>query len=259
MATPATPVAQPPRAVSPGRQLFVQTRVELTMTLRQGERVLVTLFIPVLLLIFFSALKIIPVGANETATAVLLPGVLALAIMAAGMVSLGIATAYERHYGVLKRLGCSPLSRACLLVAKVLSVLALELIQAVLLLGVAALFYGWHAGGSLALAVLATALGTATFAALGLAMAGGLRAEATLASANALYLLFLLLGGGILPLDHLPVALATLAQFLPAAALTRALQGTMLAGQPFPGAALLTLALWMVLLLALAIKTFKWE
>jgi ABC-2 type transport system permease protein len=239
--------------------LLAQTRIELVMTLRQGERVLVTLFIPVLLLVFFSALQIIPPGANETASDVLLPAVLALAIMAAGMVNLGIATAYERHYGVLKRLGSSPLSRLCLFAAKVISVLVLELIQIVLLLGMAVLFYGWHAGGSLALAVLTTALGTATFAALGLALAGGLRAEATLAGANALYLLFLLIGGGILPLDHLPAPLAALAPFLPAAALTRALQATMLAGQPFPGAALLTLALWMILLLALALKTFKWE
>lgn len=261
MATTSMPFAQAeqPRAASFGKQLLVQTRVELAMTLRQGERVLVTLFIPVLLLIFFSALKIIPVSANETATDFLLPGILALAIMAAGMVSLGIATAYERHYGVLKRLGSSPLPRSGLILAKVISVLVLELIQIILLVGVAVLFYGWHANGSLALAVLAAVLGTATFAALGLAMAGGLRAEATLAGANGLYLIFLLIGGGILPLDHLPGPLASLAQLLPAAALTQALQGTMLAGQPFPGGAFLTLAIWTVLLLALAMKVFKWE
>jgi len=259
MARSVTTLPEPPRAASSGRQLLVQTRIELVMALRQGERVLVTLFIPVLLLIFFSALKVIPLQAKETAADLLLPGVLALAIMAAGMVSLGIATAYERHYGVLKRLGSSPLSRSCLILAKVISVLVLEMIQIVLLVGSAVLFYHWHAGGSLALAVLTTVLGTATFAALGLAMAGGLRAEATLAGANALYLIFLLIGGGIVPLEALPAPLAALAQLLPAAALTRALQGTMMAGQPFPGTALLTLTLWMVLLLAVAIKTFRWE
>lgn len=248
-----------PRAASFGKQLLTQTRIELAMTLRQGERVLVTLFIPILLLIFFSALKIIPTSAKESATDFLLPGVLALAIMAAGMVSLGIATAYERHYGVLKRLGSSPLPRSGLILAKVISVLVLELIQIILLVGVAVLFYGWRPGGSLTLAVLAAILGTVTFAALGLAMAGGLRAEATLAGANALYLIFLLIGGGILPLDHLPGPLAGLSQLLPAAALTQALQGTMIAGQPFPGSAFLILAIWAVIILAVAIKTFKWE
>lgn len=248
-----------PRAASFGKQLLAQTRIELSMTLRQGERVLVTLFIPILLLIFFSALKIIPVTATESATDFLLPGVLALAIMAAGMVSLGIATAYERHYGVLKRLGSSPLPRSALILAKVISVLILELLQTLLLIGVAVLFYGWRPTGSLPLAVLAATLGTVTFAALGLAMAGALRAEATLAGANALYLIFLLIGGGILPLDHLPAPLATLAQLLPPAALTQALQHTMSAGQTFPGSAFVILAIWAVLILALAIKTFRWE
>lgn len=248
-----------PRTASFGKQLLSQTRIELAMTLRQGERVLVTLFIPVLLLIFFSALKIVPVSPGTSATDFLLPGVLALAIMAAGMVSLGIATAYERRYGVLKRLGSSPLPRGGLILAKVISVLVLELIQIIVLVAVAMLFYGWRPAGDLPLAVLGVALGTVTFAALGLAMAGGLRAEATLAGANGLYLIFLLIGGGILPLDHLPAPLAALAQLLPPAALTQVLQDTLIADHPFPGGAFLTLAIWAVIILIVAITTFKWE
>jgi ABC-2 type transport system permease protein len=103
------------------------------------------------------------------------------------------------------------------------------------------------------------ALGTVTFAALGLAMAGALRAEMTLAGANALYLLFILLGGGILPLSHLPAPLAAIAQYLPAAALTEALQAAMTNGTAFPGSALLVLAIWAAIILLLAIRTFKWE
>lgn len=248
-----------PRAASFGKQLLAQTGIELSMTLRQGERVLVTLFIPILLLIFFSALNIIPTTGGESTIDFLLPGVLALAIMAAGMVSLGIATAYERRYGVLKRLGSSPLPRGGLILAKVIAVLVLELIQIVILVAVAMLFYGWRPAGSLPLALLGVALGTVAFAALGLAMAGTLRAEATLAGANGLYLIFLLIGGGILPLDHLPAPLAALAQLLPPAALTQVLQNTLVAGQPFPGGAFLTLTIWAALILLVAITTFKWE
>jgi ABC-2 type transport system permease protein len=124
---------------------------------------------------------------------------------------------------------------------------------------VAVLFYGWRPAGSLPLAILGVILGTATFAALGLAMAGGLRAEATLAGANGLYLIFLLIGGGILPLDHLPAPIASLAQLLPPAALTQVLQNTLIAGRAFPGGAFLTLAIWAVILLLVAITTFKWE
>jgi ABC-2 type transport system permease protein len=168
------------------------------MTLRRGESVLITLIVPVILLIFFTSLNIVP-ATNGKAVNFLLPGMLALAVMATGMVSLGIATAYERYYGVLKRLGSSPLPRSGLIIAKVISVLALEVIQIIVLVGVAVLFYSWQPAGSPLLALLIMAIGTITFSALGLAMAGALRAEVTLAGANALYLLFLLLGGGILP------------------------------------------------------------
>src|SRR5205085_3136189 len=232
--------------------------VELLMTLRRGESVLITLIVPVLLLIFFTSLNIVPTS-NGRAVNFLLPGMLALAVLAVGMVSLGIATAYERYYGVLKRLGSSPLPRSGIIIAKVISVLVLELIQVIILVGVAIVFYGWQPVGSPLLALLVLVLGTVTFAALGLAMAGALRAEVTLAGANALYLIFLLISGGILPLSHLPAPLAAFAQILPSTALTQALQATMTHGAAFPGFALLTLAIWAVVILLVAIRTFHWE
>src|SRR6266516_597949 len=139
------------------------------------------------------------------------------------------------------------------------SVLFLELIQVLVLIGMASAFYGWSPTGSPLLSLLIMAIGTVTFSALGLAMAGVLRAEVTLAAANGLYLLFLLLGGGILPLSHLPPALAAIAQILPAAALTQALQATMANNAPFPGVALLTLVIWAVVILLVAVRTFRWE
>jgi ABC-2 type transport system permease protein len=246
------------KAASPGRQILTQTQFEVLLTLRRGENILVTLIVPVVLLIFFTSLNIVP-AVNGSAVNFLLPGILALAVMAAGMVNLGIATAYERYYGVLKRLGSSPLPRSGLIIAKIISILLLEIVQVILLVGVAVLFYGWHPAGSPLLALLAMVLGTVTFAALGLAMAGALRAELTLAGANALFLLFILLGGGILPLSHLPAPLAAIAQFLPAAALTQALQATMSNSRASPGFPFLVLAIWAIVVLVLAIRTFQWE
>lgn len=257
-ATHIAPLEQP-RAASFAQLVLHQARTELLMTLRQGERVMVTLFIPILLLVGFNALQVVPVPAHESITDVLLPAVLALAIISAGMVSLGIATAYERNYGVLKRLGSSPLTHSALILAKIISVLALELLQTLILVAFAMVLYGWHLSGSLPLALLAAMLGTVTFAALGLAMAGGLRASTTLVSTNTLYLLFVFIGGGFFPLDRLPGPLAALAQVLPASALTSALQSTMVTGSAFPGGALLTLTIWAVIILAIAIKTFQWE
>src|SRR5947209_5164443 len=246
------------RVASRCRQILIQTQFELLLTLRRGENILVTLIVPVVLLIFFTSLNIVP-AVNGHAVDFLLPGILALAVMAAGMVNLGIATAYERYYGVLKRLGSSPLPRSGLIIAKVISVLALEVIQIIVLVGVAMLFYGWRPIGSPLLALLVMAIGTITFSALGLAMAGALRAEVTLAGANALYLLFLLLGGGILPLSHLPAPLAAFAQILPAAALTQALQASLSSGAAFPSFALTILLAWAVIILLVAVRTFQWE
>src|SRR6202049_3471808 len=159
------------KAASFGHQVAAQTRVELLLTLRRGESVLITLIVPVVLLIFFTSLNIIPASTGK-AVDFLLPGMLALAIMATGMVSLGIATAYERYYGVLKRLGSSPLPRSGLIIAKVISILILELIQVIILVGVAVTLYGWRPAGSPALAILGMALGVVTFVALGLASGG---------------------------------------------------------------------------------------
>src|SRR6202049_1175534 len=146
------------KAASLASQIASQTRVELLLTLRRGESVLITIIVPVVLLIFFASLNIVQSSTGK-AVDFLLPGMLSLAVMATGMVSLGIATAYERYYGVLKRLGSSPLPRSGLIIAKVISILILELIQVIILVGVAVTLYGWRPAGSPALAILGMALG----------------------------------------------------------------------------------------------------
>src|SRR5947208_7674327 len=110
--------------------VLAQTAMELRLTLRRGESVLITIVVPALLLVFFATVAVLPAPAGgASAVDALMPGVLAFAVMSTAMVSLGIATAFERQYGVLKRLGGSPLPRPVLLAAKMLSVAAIELVQ----------------------------------------------------------------------------------------------------------------------------------
>ena len=111
------------------------------MTLRRGESLLLALGIPVLLLAFFSEVDVLPVGTRHPVT-FLAPGILALAVMSTAMVSLGIATAFERSYGVLKRLGTTPLGRPALLAAKTAAILVVEVVQVAVLVPVA-LALGW--------------------------------------------------------------------------------------------------------------------
>ena len=222
---------------------------------RRGEALLVTLAVPPVLLVFFASVRLLPSG-DEAPISFLLPGMVALAVIAAAMVSLGIGTAYERHYGVLKRLGALPGSRITLVVAKTLAVLVVEAIQVAVLV-VVAMGLGWTPTGDPIAVVVALVLGTAAFAGIGLWMAGTLRAELTLALANGLFLAFLLLGGIVVPTSHLPGVLADIAPLLPAAALSVALRdGLGTRGLHFSSA---LLAGWAVLALLGAGLTFRVE
>src|SRR5438445_7457466 len=240
------------------RAVLAQIRAEVLLTLRRGESVLLTLGIPVLLLVFFSLVDVLPTGLKDPVD-FLAPGILALAVMSTAMVGLGIATGFERQYGVLKRLGTTPLGRPTLLAAKTTAILAVELVQVAVLVPIA-LALGWHAGGNAALALVAVLLATVGFAGLGLAMAGTLRAETVLAAANGLYLLLLLLGGMVVPLSKLPGLMRPLARALPAGALSDALHHA-LGGSHVPSGAgyWLVLAAWAAAAPAAAALTFRWE
>ena len=238
------------------KRLLSQTRAEVGMTLRRGESLLLALGIPVLLLVFFSVVDVLPTN-TEDPVDFLAPGVLALAVMSTAMVGLGIATGFERQYLVLKRLGTTPLGRPALLAAKTAAVLVVEVIQVAVLVPVA-LGLGWRPDGDVATALAAVLVATVAFAGLGLLMAGTLRAEVTLAAANGLYLVLLLLGGMVVPLGELPGALRAVARALPAAALSDALHAA-LASAAVPGRAWLVLAIWAVAAPAAAAALFRWE
>lgn len=244
------------------QRLAAQLGMELRLTARRGENVVVTLVVPVALLVFFVTYPIaIPPGVRAVDAVV--PGILAVAIIAAGLVNLGIATAYERAYGVLKRLGATPLTPLLLVVAKVAAVVLLEVVQVVLVIAVAGGLLGWRpASVDLATIGAALVLGTAAFAGLGLLLAGTLRAEATLALANALFLALVLAGGVVVVPTQLPEVLAGLARVLPAAALADALRvGFGAPADPAVGGAtaLAILAAWAVAAIALAARLFRWE
>lgn len=237
--------------------LVAQTRAELVLTLRRGESLLLILGIPLVLLGFFASVDIIPKGNFSDPIDFLFPGILALAVMSTGMVQLAIGTAFERQYGVLKRLGITPLGRPRLLTAKTLSIVAIEVVQIVLLLALA-LALGWDQYVRIG-AFIGVILGTIAFAGLGLLMAGRLKGEVTLAAANGLYLILLLLGGMVVPLSELPTGLRRIAELLPSGALTQVLVGTLNAGRAVPVHAWIVLVAWAVLAPLAAAKTFRWE
>lgn len=235
-----------------------QIRTEVMLTLRNGEQLLLTLGIPVLLLVFFSTVDVLPTGTDEPID-FLAPGVLALAVMSTAMVSLGIGTGFERSYRVLKRLGATPLGRGRLIVAKIVAVAIVEIVQFVVLVPVA-FALGWDpAEPEWPVALVAVVVGTVAFAGIGLTMAGRLRGEINLAAQNGLYLVLLLLGGMVIPFDELPGPLRAVATVLPSGALADVLREALSSVGTRPGASWVVLAAWAVASPLLARRLFRFE
>ncbi|AEH09160.1 MULTISPECIES: ABC transporter permease [Frankiaceae] len=246
-----------PGAARRWNMLRAQTTIELKLTLRRGESLLLTLVIPVGLLLFFTAVDVLPTDGARSVD-FLVPGILALAVMSTAFTGQAIATGFERSYGVLRRFGASPLPRSLLLAGKTLAVVAVELIQVAVLVAVG-FALGWHPHGRPWWVALLLLVATVAFCGLGLLMAGTLRAEATLAAANGVYLLLLLVGGVIVPLSRLPGWLEAVGQALPTAAASDGLRAVLQDGAGLPVGDLLVLCAWAVGSLALAARTFRWE
>ena len=234
-----------------------QLRQELTVMARNGEQLLLLIGIPVLLLVFFSQTNVLPTDGLANID-FLMPGILSLAIMSTAMVSLGIATGFERSYGVLKRLGTTPLGTKRLVTAKVVATCCIEIAQLLTLVAVG-LILGWNPSSiNLPSLLLALVLGTSCFAGLGLIMAGRLRAEVNLAAQNGLYLVLLLLGGILVPNSELPKSIAWLAEVLPSSLLSELLR-SIFGNDELKISDLASLAIWALGACVVAIFSFKWS
>ena len=233
-----------------------QLRAEVKMTVTRGESLLLTFGIPVGLLVFFSLVDVLPTNTKDPVD-FLAPGVLATAVMSTAFTSLAIATGFERSYMVLKRLGTTPLGRPRLIAAKTGAVLVVIAIQAVVIV-IAALVLGWSPSSHIALALPAVALATIGFAALGLLVAGTLRAEMTLALANGTFILLMLVSGMIIPVAKLPSAMRTVVALLPSESLAHVLHAAS-TGHAVGMRAWVVLAFWAVVSPVLAARFFRWE
>ncbi len=236
---------------------YSQLRQELTVMARNGEQLLLLVVIPVMLLVFFSQTDFLPNG-NENKINFLMPGILSLAVMSTAMVSLGIATGFERSYGVLKRLGTTPLGTRRLVLAKVAAICVIEVAQLLLLIIVGQLL-GWNPSRiNLAQILVLLLIGTSCFVGIGLTLAGRLRAEFNLAAQNGLYLVLLLLGGIFISNDELPKMLGDVARFLPSSLLSSLLRSSFNSNELVITDAI-ALCSWALSVCALAVISFKWS
>jgi ABC-2 type transport system permease protein len=246
-----------PAAAPRGRMLAAQTAMEFKLLLRNGEQVLLSLLIPLLLMFFFNLPLLYSVGTPRRIDFVV-PSIMTLAVMSAAFTGLAIGTGFERKYAVLKRLGATALPRSVLVGGKTLAVLLLELVQIVLICAFG-LALGWHPHGDPALALVLIVLGTLAFGGLGLLVAGTLRAEITLAAANLIWLVLMFAGGIAIPLSRFGAGAQDVLRFLPSAALSSGLHAVLQHGDSVPVRDLLTLIVWAALAVTAAARWFRWE
>ena len=252
---PSGTFAPRPGGGSPRRMLLAQAGTELRLALRNGEQVLLTLLIPIVLLVGLTTLDVVPLPQPRVATAA--PGILALAVMSTAFTGQAIALGFDRRYGVLRRLAATALPRWLLVAGRLTAVLGVVAVQ-LAVLGALAVGLGWRpAPAGLAWALLLIVLGCSAFGALGVLLGGSLRAEIVLAVANLVWFLLLVAGGIAVPLDRLPGPLAAVGALLPSGALAEGLRATLTTGAA-PGAGpVLVLLLWTAAAAAVALRTVR--
>ena len=248
-----------PAATGWTTRVLAHARLELTMLMRNGEQLLLTVVLPLGLLLMLVLTDLIDVG-GDTRTdrlAIVVPGMIALAVLSTSFTALAIQTGFERRYGVLRRIGTTPLRRIDVLTGKSLAVLAIESVQILVLVGVG-LGLGWRPDPvGVALIAPLVLLGSAALGSLALLLAGVVRAEATLAVANLAYLA--LAGAGVvIPVDRAPSGLQPLLELLPSAALAESLRTATITGT-VAWELVAVLVVWAVAGAAAATRWFRWE
>ncbi|MEI2775796.1 MAG: ABC transporter permease [Tetrasphaera sp.] len=247
--------AAPGRAAPAGARIRAQAAFEATTVLRNGEQLLVAIILPALAMLGLDWASVPDLGAHRIN--VIVPGVLALAVVSTAFTGQAIATAFDRRNGVLRLLGTTPLGRDGLLGAKMIAVVATLAVN-LIVLAVIGMTLGWRPRlGGLLPGLVTILLGAACFVALAMVVAGRLRAEAVLAVANLLWVLFLGLGL-LLPASTLPAAVARIATWLPSGALGEAMRVAFVDGG-WPVGAWLVLLVWAGVAAVVATRIFRWS
>jgi len=244
------------------RALLTQSKTELILMLRRREAVFFSLFLPVMFIFLFGSIYGSVTDQNGVKVInYLVPGYVVMAVMSISLVSLGVILATERQFGILKRLGATPLPRAFLLLGKIAAATVIAVAAALLLISIGVFYYGATIKGNFLEIALVILIGILVFATIGLTISGVVKGDAAPAVLNAIYLPMLFIGGAIIPLSQLPDWLQQIGKVLPSYHFSSALLDIMALGKHITDVwpNLLALLAWGLASAFIALRTFKWE
>ncbi len=247
------------------RLVLHQARYDLLSFLRNRQARFFTLILPLLfLVIFVSVFGNHRVGPQHVkASTYYVPGLSALAIIAASFVNLVISLTAAREAGVLKRRRATPMPAWALIAARTLTAMAISLVVMTVLLLVGRFGYGVRLPSSTIPGVLLTAVvGSATFCILGYAITTVIGSEdAAQPMVQAIMLPLYFISGVFIPNVNLPSWLRHVAEVFPVQHLADGLHRAMnpaTHGSGIVGSDVGVLALWAAAGLAVALVRFSW-
>ena len=244
-------------------RLFLhELRTQQRLFWRNREAAFFTFLLPIIFLVLLGSVY----GDEEIdgvrGSTYLLAGMIGYGVAATAFAGLAISFVIRRESGVLKRVRGTPMPPAVYVgavIASTLVVIGAEVV-AQILLGHFALDAAWPASPASFVAIVL--LGTAAFAALGLAITGLVRsAEGSSAVVNAVYLPMTFISGSFFSTRSFPDFVEAISDVLPLTFLLRLIRALFIDGETFvshPGW-LAALAVWGAAGVAIALRTFRWE
>jgi len=198
---------------------------------------------------------------NISNVAYLVPSILAMALMQLGVFA-ALPLVQQREKGILKRIGATPLPRWMLVASNILLRLLVAVVNTVLIVGIGVVFFNVKITGNVALAAGFVFLGSGAFLSLGFALASFLKTEEQATGVvQVVQMPMMFLSGIFFPFDFLPDFLRTIARLMPLTYLGDALRQTMVNSTQVAPLAVdaAVLAGWLVVCLAIAARSFRWE
>jgi ABC-2 type transport system permease protein len=192
----------------------------------------------------------------------LVPGLVAIGLMAGGLWGIGFVTVDMRIRKLLKRLLATPMRKSNFLLGIMLSRLVFMIPEVIFLLVFARLAFGVIIQGSVLAVAFLVVLGAFAFAGIGLLVASRAKTvEAVSGLMNLVMLPMWILSGTFFSSDRFPDAAQPFIRALPLTQLLTAMRAVMLEGAPlvsqWPNIA--ALAAWGGISFLLALRLFRWQ